>query len=301
MPSETSPKWWQRLFIPALHLLPHHPLSRAVQWLTRRESRLVKNLLIGSFIRLFRVDLTDAQSPHAGQYPSFNAFFTRSLRAGARPLDPDPTVVLCPVDGRLSQFGPITSGQLLQAKGHRYDLTALLGHDPRLADQFAGGTFATIYLSPRDYHRIHMPADGRLQTMHVIGGRLFSVNETSTQLIPNLFVRNERLVCVFETAAGPMALILVGALFVGSIETVWSGPVTPPTDAGPPVTDQAETISLARGAEMGRFNMGSTVILIWPAGAVTWVDDLVPGRPMRMGEALGHLAAQPSLSDRESL
>jgi len=224
------------------YLLPHHPLSRAVGLLVRCRIPWFKNLLIDGFRRLYNVDLSLAaeSDPHA--YPDFNAFFTRALRPDARPLP------------------AAEEAGLLQAKGRNYSLTQLLG-SVELADRFQGGNYATIYLSPRDYHRIHMPLRGRLRKMVHIPGRLFSVSPATARVIPDLFARNERVVCLFETEAGPMAMVLVGAIFVASIETVWAGVVTPP--AGKRITQweyEQDAPELERGAEMGRFNMGSTVI-----------------------------------------
>ncbi|MBK1701731.1 archaetidylserine decarboxylase [Thiococcus pfennigii] len=292
MTTDPSPRWPERLFVLGQRVLPHHRLTALMYRLARSEWPPLRRALIGGFARRFRIDIDEAQVPDPAAYPSFNAFFTRALRPEARPLGPAGTL-LCPADGRLSQHGAITDGRLYQAKGHAFSLGDLLGGDEALAGEFADGSFATVYLSPRDYHRVHMPLAGTLRAMCHVPGRLFSVNDASTRLIPRLFARNERVVSVFDTAVGPLAMILVGAFFVGSIETVWSGQVTPTPRrtlgrwdyraAQPPV-------QLARGAEMGRFNMGSTVILVLPAGAVRWAEGLAAGAPLRMGEPLGHLA-----------
>jgi len=249
-------------------------------------------LAIRAFVRGFDVDLGDAAEPDARRYATFNAFFTRALRPDARPLAPHTDALLCPVDGTISQVGRLDDGRLVQAKGQLYELAELLGGDTTLAADFRQAAFATLYLSPRDYHRIHMPADGTLaETIHV-PGRLFSVNAATAAQIPRLYARNERVVCVFDTALGPLAVVLVGAIFVGSIETVWNGELTPPRGRvlrRLPPPRPAPT--LARGAELGRFNMGSTVILLLPAGAVEWRQDLVPGHAVRVGEALGRIGA----------
>ncbi len=269
------------------YLLPHHLLSRAVGRLARCRIPWVKNLLIDGFRRLYHVDLSLAveSDPHA--YPDFNAFFTRALRADARPLPSAEKAVISPVDGRVSQAGEMADGRLLQAKGRAYSLTQLLG-SVELADRFQGGHYATIYLSPRDYHRIHMPLRGRLRRMVHIPGRLFSVSPATTRVVPELFARNERVVCLFETGAGPMAVVLVGAIFVASIETVWAGVVTPPR--GKRVVQweyQEDAPELERGAEMGRFNMGSTVILLFGPGRVEWCPACQPDAVVRMGQQIG--------------
>ena len=269
------------------YLLPHHPLSRAIGLLVRCRVPWFKNLLIDGFRRLYNVDLSLAaeSDPHA--YPDFNAFFTRALRPDARPLPAAEEAVVSPVDGRVSQAGIMTDGRLLQAKGRDYSLTQLLG-SVELADRFQGGNYATIYLSPRDYHRIHMPLRGRLRKMVHIPGRLFSVSPATARVIPDLFARNERLVCLFETEAGPMAMVLVGAIFVASIETVWAGVVTPP--AGKRITQweyEQDAPELERGAEMGRFNMGSTVILLFGPGGGEWCPACHPEAVVRMGQQIG--------------
>ena len=235
--------------------------------------------------------LSAAAQPDLSAYPHLAAFFTRALRPDARPLDPDPAAVLSPVDGTISQIGTISDGRIIQAKGHDYSVSDLLGGDSKACHQFDGGSFATIYLSPRDYHRIHMPLSGDLREMTYLGGSLFSVNQTTAAGVPGLFVRNERVLCLFGTAAGPMALALVGAIFVGGIETVWEGEVTP-ARSGPrrrrwDYTGLAQGVHLERGIEMGRFNLGSTVILLFPAGVLTWDETLAPGQTVRLGQRLG--------------
>jgi len=278
----------QRLFVALQYALPQHLLSGLVFHLTRLRLGPVTQFAIRAFTAIFRVNMHEAAASHPGDYPSFNAFFTRALRDGARPLDPRPEAVLSPVDGVVSQLGVISAARILQAKGRDYSVAELLGGDVRLAESFDGGAFATLYLAPRDYHRIHMPVDGRLRESIHVPGRLFSVNLTTAAAVPRLFARIERLVCSFDTDLGPMALVLVGAIFVGSIETIWSGLVTPPrarelvrrrANAGMPV--------LQRGTEMGRFNMGSTVILLLPRDRVRWDPAIAPGAAVRCGSALG--------------
>jgi phosphatidylserine decarboxylase len=278
----------ERLFVAVQHLLPQHLLSALMYRVARWRWRPFKDALIGWFVRHFRVDMSLAAEPDPRAYATFNAFFTRALRPGVRLLAPDPGALLCPADGALSQIGLIRDGALLQAKGHSYTALDLLGGDAQAAAAFAGGAFATIYLSPRDYHRVHMPVEGVLRAMTQVSGRLFSVNAVTARGVPRLFARNERVICLFDTPVGPMALILVGAIFVGCMETVWAGQVAPPLRGGPR-PDAAGPVRLGRGEEMGRFNMGSTVILLLPPGAVAWDSGLKPGDPLRMGQALGEL------------
>ena len=270
--------------------LPQHALSGVMHRLTRITWRPFKNTLIRGFTKLYDLDLTEAASADPDAYPNFNAFFTRSLRDGARPLAPGETVIASPVDGLIGQIGAIEGTSLIQAKGRDFSLLELLGGDASLTQTFAGGDYAVIYLSPRDYHRIHMPLAGALRRTGYIPGRLFSVNEATVRAVPNLYARNERLITVFDTDAGPMAVILIGAIFVGSMQTVWSGVVTPPYGKTPVWRPYGEgDVRLTRGAELGRFNMGSTVILLLPAGRTAWDAGAQTGRFMKMGQALGHV------------
>jgi phosphatidylserine decarboxylase len=279
-----------RLFVALQYGLPQQALSNAMHWLTRRRLPGLLPWVIRLYARLFRVDLEEAEEPDPRAYPTFNAFFTRALRPGLRPLPDAADAIACPVDGRISAVGAIHAEQLLQAKGQTYRLDHLLGGDAALAARFHDGRFATLYLSPRDYHRIHMPLGGELIRTIQIPGRLFSVNPTTVAGVPRLFARNERVVCLFETAAGPMAVVLVGAIFVGSIETVWAGRMTPPRIKAVTVTEAgSEPIRLARGDELGRFNMGSTVILLFGAEAATWASALIPGAQVRAGSAIGQI------------
>ena len=270
-------------------MLPHHLLSSVARALTRTRIGLIKNLQIWIFGWLSGVEWAEAVSPHAADYPDFNAFFTRELAAGSRPLDPDPLAFVSPSDGRISQCGRVTNDRLLQAKGHSFSLRALLANDP-VARDFANGFFHAIYLSPRDYHRVHMPLAGKLQRMIHVPGRLFSVAPYTVRQVPNLFTRNERVICLFETTHGPMAVILVGAMLVSSMETVWAGTITPPHARRVSTGDWSRRdISLEKGQEMGRFNFGSTVILLLPAAAVTSLTDLGPDDEVLMGQKLGRL------------
>ncbi|MCP5443497.1 MAG: phosphatidylserine decarboxylase [Chromatiaceae bacterium] len=283
---------FDRLFTLLLHILPHHFLSSLMYGLTRSEWPVLKRQLIRVAIRLYRVDMGIAEEPDPDKYPSFNAFFTRALKPEARPLTPEIEAIASPVDGSVSQAQAIKNGLLFQAKGQFYALEELLGGDRQWAQRFENGNFATIYLSPRDYHRIHMPLTGRLIKMIHVPGRLFSVNNACARTIPRLFSRNERIVNLFETDAGPMAVIMVGAIFVASMDTVWSGCVAPRSRG---ITDWSysgaapEPIKLKKGAEMGRFNMGSTVILLFGKNAVRWSESLQAGADVRMGEEIGKL------------
>jgi phosphatidylserine decarboxylase len=277
-----------KLFIFLQHILPQHLVSRCAGWLADvQQPAWLKNWLIHIFVRHFRVDMAEAANPDPTSYASFNAFFTRPLREDARSLaEAD---IVCPADGAVSQLGVVQGGRIFQAKGQSFSAWELLGGDSERAALFANGSFATIYLSPRDYHRVHMPVAGRLTATCYIPGKLFSVNQVTAENVPRLFARNERLVCYFDTAAGPMAMILVGAMVVAGIETVWSGQVAPPTPD--PVrhdhVSAPRTIELAQGEEMGRFKLGSTVILLFGQDAVDFDSAYVAGTATRLGESLG--------------
>jgi len=279
-----------RLFILLQYLLPQHGLSRLIHRATRIRVRWFKNLIIRAFVRGFRVDMSEAQETDATAYPSFNAFFTRALNAQARPLPDSAAAVACPVDGSVSQSGLTDAGRVFQAKDRDYALADLLG-EPALAAALTGGAFSTIYLAPYNYHRIHMPLDGQLRRMIYLPGRLFSVNAATVRSVPRLFARNERVVCYFETAAGPMALVLVGALNVGSIETVWAGEVAPGRPRRQVSVDYPSGgVALKRGQEMGRFNMGSTVIMAFAPGRVTLDPNLTPATSVVMGQSVGRIS-----------
>lgn len=277
-----------RLFILLQHLVPQHLLSRCMGALAElRHPVWLKNWVIAQFVRAFGVDMAQAREPDATRYACFNEFFTRPLRDGARPLaDAD---ILCPADGAVSQLGAITNGLLFQAKGRYFSAEELLGGDAVRAAQFDGGQFATIYLSPKDYHRVHMPVAGRLAATRYVPGKLFSVNGVTADNVDRLFARNERLVCHFDTERGPMAMILVGAMVVAGIETVWSGRVAPPPKR--PVTvdyvNLPAPVELVKGDEMGRFLLGSTVILLFPADVMAFDSRYQAGTSTRMGELLG--------------
>lgn len=283
----------RRLFVGMQHVLPQHLLTSVVYSLTRSRSPFIRNTLIRSFMRGFKPDMSDAVEPNALAYSTFNDFFTRALRADARHIPRNPRVLASPVDGTVSQLGPIHGDQIFQAKGHHYTLDALLaGHDD-WTSKFVDGAFATLYLAPYNYHRIHMPITGTLKAAWYVPGALFSVNATTAAAVNGLFARNERVVCVFENGPLVFAMVLVGALFVGSMTTVWHGDITPRRPRKPlslPVEPLAAPPNLEQGAEMGRFNMGSTVILLMPARTTEWLPDLRSGSTIRMGQPLAELA-----------
>lgn len=258
--------------------------------LTRCEYKWLLKLILPLFIRQFKVNMKEAKNPDWRSYSSFNNFFTRKLSDDAREISSDKNTITSPVDGAVSQLGEINADLIFQAKGHAYSLTQLLGDRKDLGEIFKNGEFNTIYLSPKDYHRIHMPVDGTLKEMIHVPGQLFSVNPTTVENVPALFARNERVICLFDTPAGPMAMILVGAIFVGSIETVWHGEVTPPTRKD--IRNwkyEEENMSYTKGQEMGRFNMGSTVILLYANDKMAWDKDLKSEQVVRLGEVIGNI------------
>ena len=271
-------------------LLQYAMPKQAMTWLAGKianaEAGAITTGIIRRFVAHYGVNMAEAAEPAITAYPSFNAFFTRALHADARPLAS--TNFICPVDGAISQFGAIEGEQIFQAKGHAYSTTALVGGDAALAAKFQHGSFATIYLSPKDYHRIHMPCDGRLLRMIHVPGALFSVNPATARGVPGLFARNERVVCVFENADGPFVLTLVGATIVGSMATVWHGVVNPPRSG---VLREwrydDQQIELKRGAEMGRFLLGSTVVMLFPPKRIAFAGDWAPFGAVQMGQAMG--------------
>jgi phosphatidylserine decarboxylase len=273
--------------------IPHHRLSRLVRWLMRNQTLWFKDNLIRWFVKRHGISLEQARYTRIAAYPHFEAFFTRALRPEARPITQQPDSVASPADGTVSQAGRVERGRLLQAKGRTFSLVELLGGSAPRAQPFEAGDFCTVYLSPRDYHRVHMPLDGTLREMVHIPGRLFSVNPATLRHVPRVFARNERVVCRFDTEAGPMAVVLVGALIVGGIETTWAGEITPPS-ASRTLTwrypaEGEEAVHLARGEELGRFNLGSTVILLFGPERVRWSMATAPGSRVLMGERLGSL------------
>ena len=277
---------FDRLAVLPQYLLPKKLVTQLAGRFASAELGGVTQAAISRFVAHYGVDMSEAAEPDITRYASFNDFFTRALRAGARPLaDAD---YVCPGDGAISQFGAIERDQIFQAKGHHYSTCALLAGDAALAAEFENGQFATIYLSPKDYHRIHMPCAGRLQRMVYVPGDLFSVNPTPARGVPGLFARNERVVCVFDTARGPFVLVLVGATIVGSMATVWHGVVTPPRPGEIKRWDYTnQPVELAKGAEMGRFLLGSTVVLLWPKSTLKFNPDWTPGGAVRMGQMMG--------------
>lgn len=271
------------------YLLPHHALSRVMHAITRSKIHWWKTHFTRWFVKQFKVDMSLAQEPNLDSYPSFNAFFTRALHSSARPIVADDNLLACPVDGAVSQLGTIKDGRIFQAKGRDYTLLELLGNDAKMAQQFEDGSFATIYLSPRDYHRIHIPLDGKLTAMSHIPGRLFSVSPATARAVPRLFSRNERVVAYFDTDIGPMAMVMVGAIFVASIETIWAGEVTPP--AGSQIRhwdydSEDPAHQFQKGDEIARFNMGSTVVLIMAKNAVEWQANIRATDPVQLGQAI---------------
>jgi phosphatidylserine decarboxylase len=271
------------------YILPKHLLSRMVGWLAAAEAGFVTQFLIKIFVKAFKVDMSEAKHSDPSYYRTFNAFFTRELKDDIRPIEDDEKQLCHSVDGRVSQFGKIIGDDIFQAKGHNYSLTTLLGGKPELANVFKGGDFATIYLSPKDYHRIHMPIDGKLTDMLHVPGELFSVNPLTAANVPGLFARNERVVTIFDTPVGKVAIVLVGATIVASIETVWAGNITPP--AGKTVQHwqyEDQEITLNKGEEMGRFKLGSTIVVCFEPNAVEFTD-LQAGMVTRLGEAFASI------------
>jgi phosphatidylserine decarboxylase len=279
-----------RIKIALQHLLPKVWLTQLAGWGANRQAGLLTRLVIELFARIYKVNMQEAQQPSAASYRTFNDFFVRPLKPGIRPVDPLANRLVFPADGAISQLGPIDDLQVLQAKQHNYSLEALLAGNVILADLFRDGVFVTTYLSPRDYHRVHMPCDGILRDMIYVPGDLFSVNPLTAANVPNLFARNERVICLFDTPFGPMVQILVGATIVGSIETVWAGVVTPPREGiikrwAYPLEGE-DAVILEKGDEMGRFKLGSTVINLFAKGRVELMPGLASQSVTRMGEAM---------------
>lgn len=275
------------------YCLPHHLLSRMMHRLMRGRINWLNQAFIRWLIKTYGVDMNSFQVSDPRQYVTINEFFTRRIKLQLRPIDSADTAIISPVDGVISQMGKIVAGDLIQAKGKYYDVTTLLGGDRDLGAVFDHGNFTTLYLSPRDYHRIHMPMAGIVKKIIYVPGKLFSVNNATTQAVPALFNRNERVVVVFDTLIGPMAMVLVGAIFVGSIETVWLGEVTPP-HRSEIETWMAECLTraptdAAKGVEMGRFNMGSTVILVFAKQDLQWVESFQTGDTVNMGQTIANI------------
>ena len=276
----------ERLAVMLQYILPKQALTVFAGKVAGSKGGKLTTRLIQWFVGRYNVNMAEAANPDIGSYATFNDFFTRALRSDARPLAQ--AAYICPVDGAISQYGAIDKDQLFQAKGHHYSTAALVGGDAALAQQFQDGSFATLYLSPRDYHRIHMPCDGRLTRMIYVPGDFFSVNPVTARGVPGLFARNERVVCVFESAHGPFVLALVGATIVGSMATVWHGVVNPPRSSS--VREwkyDGQSVLLKKGDEMGRFLLGSTVVMLFPKNAMQFNPQWVPAQAVRMGEEMG--------------
>ncbi|MCE1182806.1 MAG: archaetidylserine decarboxylase [Rhodocyclales bacterium] len=276
-----------RLAVLPQYLIPKQALTALAGKLASAQAGSLTTQVIRWFVKRYQVNMAEAANPDIASYASFNDFFTRPLQAGARPISE--AAFACPVDGAISQFGPIERDQIFQAKGHSYSTTALVGGDRELAAQFENGSFATLYLSPRDYHRIHMPCDGKLTRMIYVPGELFSVNPTTARGVPGLFARNERVVCVFESAHGPFVLTLVGATIVGSMATVWHGVINPPRPGSIREWryEGDSAVHLKKGEEMGRFLLGSTVVMLFPEDTLAFNAEWTPTRAIRMGETMG--------------
>ena len=282
----SSPSFSDRLAVLPQYLIPKQALTVFAGWVAGSLWGGATTGIINWFVKRYNVNMMEAANPDTASYKSFNEFFTRPLKASARPLAS--ATCVSPVDGAISQCGPIAGDQVFQAKGHSYSTRALVGGDAALSAKFQDGEFATLYLSPRDYHRIHMPCAGRLTRMIHVPGDLFSVNPTTACGVPGLFARNERVVCVFESEHGPFVMVLVGATIVGSMATVWHGVVNPPRPGTVREwTYETDSISLAQGEEMGRFLLGSTVVMLFPSGVMRFNPDWTPTRPIAMGEAMG--------------
>lgn len=274
------------LFITFQHIVPQHLLSRSVGYLAASENTFVKNTFIKNFAAKYQINMAEALEENPLAYKSFNDFFTRALKPNARPIASDSKAIISPADGAISQIGAITADKIFQAKGHDYSVTTLLGGNEQRAAAFVGGQFATVYLSPKDYHRVHMPFMGKLTQMIYVPGDLFSVNTTTAENVPNLFARNERVVCLFDTEVGQMAVVLVGAMIVAGIATAWAGNLAP-QGKNVITTNYDGSITLKKGDELGCFYLGSTAIVLFGANVMQWRDGLSATNPVRMGEAMG--------------
>ena len=280
--------YWQRAKVAFQYIMPQLYLTQLAGWFAQQKWGAVTHFVIKAFAKKYNVDMSEAKKENFSDYESFNQFFIRELKDDARKINENPTALCLPADGRVSQIGHIDDERLLQAKGHFFSISDLLAGDEELVNTFKNGEFATIYLSPRDYHRVHMPCDATLRKMIYVPGDLFSVNPFLAEHVPNLFARNERVICVFDTAFGPMVQILVGATITASMSTVWAGVINPPRTGEVKVwTYQGDSaIKLTKGQEMGAFQLGSTVINLFPANSVTLAEHLEVDVPVRMGEFL---------------
>lgn len=294
----------ERIKLGLNNMLPKKALTELAGWGARKQAGWLTKAVIDLFVWYYKVDMSEAQKPDTAHYRTFNDFFTRPLREHARPINADPDLLVLPADGAISQLGHIEGNQIFQAKGHHYTLEALVAGSPQMSAMFRDGEFVTTYLAPRDYHRVHMPCNGILREMIYVPGELWSVNPLTARHIPNLFARNERVICRFDTESGPLAQILVGATIVGSIETTWAGTLTPPRDGTIkrwtfPAAEEEGAVVLLKGQEMGRFKLGSTVINLFAAGRVKLAENLVPETVTRLGQPLA-VALQPE-SARQTL
>lgn len=287
------PTYGQRAKIAFQYLMPHFGLTRAAGWLAERKWGVVTHTIIKLFAKQYQVNFSEAEKNTPSDYASFNEFFIRPLKAEARPIDPTENALCLPADGRVSEQGKIDDNRLLQAKGHYFTLETLLANDVEMAAKFKDGDFITTYLSPRDYHRVHMPCDATLRKMIYVPGELFSVNPFLAEHVPNLFARNERVICEFDTEFGPMVQILVGATITASMSTVWAGVINPPRSSKVTVyeylTEGCTAVHLKKGEEMGAFRLGSTVINLFPKNSVALAAHLKAGEPTRMGEFLASM------------
>lgn len=288
-----TPTYWQRVKVAFQYIFPQLPVTRAAGWLAEKKWGAVTHFIIKLFAQKYNINLTEAKKSHPSDYATFNEFFIRPLKDGVRPIVEDEKTLCLPADGKVSESGAIDDNLLLQAKGHFFTLETLLANDEEMAAQFKNGTFITTYLSPSDYHRVHMPCDATLKKMIYVPGELFSVNPFLAQHVPNLFARNERVICEFETEFGPMVQILVGATITASMSTVWAGIINPPRTKDVVVynyeTTGEEAVQLKKGQEMGAFRLGSTVVNLFAKDAITLDERLSAGAVTRMGEALGKI------------
>lgn len=288
-----TPTYWQRVKVAFQYIFPQLPVTRAAGWLAEKKWGAVTHFIIKLFAQKYNINLTEAKKSHPSDYATFNEFFIRPLKDGVRPIVEDEKTLCLPADGKVSESGAIDDNLLLQAKGHFFTLETLLANDEEMAAQFKNGTFITTYLSPSDYHRVHMPCDATLKKMIYVPGELFSVNPFLAQHVPNLFARNERVICEFETEFGPMVQILVGATITASMSTIWAGIINPPRTKDVVVynyeTTGEKAVQLKKGQEMGAFRLGSTVVNLFAKDAITLDERLSAGAVTRMGEALGKI------------
>ena len=275
------------LFIAFQHLVPQHLLSRGIGRLAASQNTFIKNTFIKNFAAQYDINMAEALEENPLAYKSFNDFFTRALKPNARPIDNNPNAIVSPADGAISQIGAISADKIFQAKGHDYSVVTLLGGDEQRAAPFIGGQFATVYLSPKDYHRVHMPFSGKLTQTIYLAGDLFSVNTTTAENVPNLFARNERLVCLFDTEIGRMAVVLVGAMIVAGIATAWSGKIDPKGEKTITINYHNKPVVLNKGDELGRFYLGSTAIVLFEKDVMQWQANLTATDNVQMGKAIG--------------